>query len=234
MSSGGRLPVGVIGAMSEEIARLQAGLADARPVTAGPFSVHAGRLEGVDLLLGQCGIGKVNAAALTQLLLNLGAKCVIFTGVAGAVDSRLAVGDVVIGSRAVQHDVDVTALGYQPGEIPGTGLEFAADDELVALAEQAAAALPDIATYVGPIASGDSFVSSAAAAADIAQRFGALCAEMEGAACAQVCAGWGVPFVIVRSISDNADHSANVDFRSFTEVAAQRADTIVRGMLARL
>ena len=220
--------------MSEEVERLRSGLKGASTLSAGPFTVQTGEIEGVRVLLGQSGIGKVNAAAISQFLIDNGAKSMIFTGVAGALDPRLAVGDVVIGSRAVQHDVDVTALGYLHGEIPGTGIEFEADDELVAMASSVSESIEGINTYVGPVASGDSFVSSAAVSGVIAERFGALCAEMEGAACAQVCAGWGVPFVVVRSISDNADHSANIDFRSFTKVAARRADTIVRGVLQRL
>lgn len=226
--------VGVIGAMNEEVALLRSRLSEAQVLEAGSFTVHAGLLEGVKVLLGECGIGKVNAAALTQFLIDRGVRSVVFTGVAGALDPRLAVGDVVIGSQAVQHDVDVTALGYQPGEIPGTGLVFDADARLVALARTEAEGIAEISTHVGRIASGDVFVSSASAAATIAERFEAVCAEMEGAACAQVCASWGVPFVIVRSISDNADQSANVDFRSFTVLAARHAETIVRGVLRRL
>lgn len=228
-------PVGVIGAMSEEVAKLRASLGGPVTLPAGPFTVHQGLLEGVTVLLAECGVGKVNAAALTQLLIDRGVRSVVFTGVAGALDPRLQVGDVVISTEAVQYDVDVTALGYRPGEVPGSGLVFEANPRLVAAARAAAAALDDVGgVFVGRIASGDSFVSSAEASHAIRESFAALCAEMEGAACAQVCAGWGVPFVIVRSISDRADHSAQVDFRSFTALAAARAEAIVRGTLQRL
>lgn len=227
-------PLGVIGAMSEEVARLRTALDSAVSVAAGPFIVHRGELGGADVLLAECGVGKVNAAALTQLLIERGARAVIFTGVAGAVDARLHVGDVVIGSDAVQHDVDVTGLGYEPGEVPGSGRTFASDERLVDLARAAAEDLGGVGVYVGRVASGDVFVSDPALSRSIAERFGALCTEMEGAACAQVCCGWQVPFVIVRSISDGADAGAHGDFRAFTKLAAANAEGIVRGVVRRL
>ncbi|HZW28027.1 MAG TPA: 5'-methylthioadenosine/adenosylhomocysteine nucleosidase [Trueperaceae bacterium] len=227
-------PVAVIGAMTEEVERLTAGLAGPRRLEAGPFRVTRGDLEGVDVVVAECGIGKVNAAALTQHLMSLGVGSVVFTGVAGALDPDLRVGDVVIGVDAVQHDVNVTGLGYAPGEVPGTGTVFACDARLVALAQEAAGDLEGVRVVTGRVASGDLFVADPAAGARIRETFGAACAEMEGAACAQVCAFWRVPFVVVRSISDTADHSAHVDFRSFTGLAAARAETLVRGILRRL
>lgn len=254
-------PVAVIGAMAAEVARLRLQLADQETLHEAPFLVQRGRLAGVAVLLAECGIGKVNAAALTQLLVSAGAGACLFTGVAGAVARDVRVGDVVIASDTVQHDVDVTALGYVPGEVPGVGERWPADERLVSLCQAAAreavafesasdagaAATPGIATpriatpriatpriATGTIASGDQFVSSPARAADIHERFGALCTEMEGAACAQVCTAWGVPFAVVRSISDTADHEAEVDFRAFTDLAARRAERIVVGVLSRL
>lgn len=227
-------PVGIVGAMDEEVQRLTAALADATAQDAGPFRVGRGRIEDVRVFVARCGIGKVNAAALTQHLLSLGARSVIFTGVAGALDPSLRVGDLVIGAEAVQHDVDVTALGYAPGEVPGSGTVFEADARLVRLAREAAATLEGVRSVVGRVASGDLFVSSTAASDRIRRAFDATCAEMEGAACAQVCSAWGTPFVVVRSISDTADHDADVDFRAFTVVAAERAETLVRAMLRRL
>lgn len=227
-------PVAVVGAMAEEVQRLRAALEGGLAQRAGPYEVTRGRIEGVDVLLAECGIGKVNAAALTQYLLSMGAGSVIFTGVAGALDPQLCVGDVVIGSEAVQHDVDVTALGYAPGEVPGSGTTFVADPRLVRLATEAGGTLEGVRTVVGRVASGDVFVAGEDASSRIRELFAASCAEMEGAACAQVCAAWGTPFVIVRSISDTADHQANVDFRAFTALAAERAEALVREMLRRL
>lgn len=224
----------IVGAMREEVERLEASLLGGRSGGQGPFTWLEGELEGHRVLLAECGIGKVNAAALTQALLSAGATRLVFTGVAGAVDPSLRVGDVVIGSEAVQHDVDVTGLGYDLGEVPGSGHLWQADPALVEAAREAAAELPNLTTVVGRVASGDTFVADAAATARISESFGALCTEMEGAAVAQVCHRWGVPFVIVRSISDSADHSAQVDFRAFTAVAAANAEQVVRGLLRRV
>lgn len=230
----GLQPIAVIGAMAEEVARLVAALADARTLSAGPFRLTTGQLEGANVFVAECGIGKVNAGALTQHLIGLGARSVVFTGVAGAVDPALRVGDVVIGTDTVQHDVDVTGLGYQPGEIPGSGTVFGCDPRLVEIASAAAAEVDDVNHVRGRVASGDVFVADHERAGRIRDAFGAACAEMEGAASAQVCAAWGVPFVVIRSISDTADQAAEVDFRSFTKLAARRAEELVRGMLRRL
>lgn len=236
-------PVAVVGAMAEEVERLRSRLVDGVTLLAEPFKVERGVIAGVPVLLAECGVGKVNAAALTQYLIGNGAKSLVFTGVAGALDVDLAVGDVVIGESAVQHDVDVTALGYAPGHVPGATAAWQADRELVALATAAALAAAGSGRHGGPgafkvrvgtVATGDQFIDSPDRGAELRLLFGAVCAEMEGAACAQVCAAWGVPFVIVRSISDNADHSANVDFRSFTSLAAERADRIVTGVMEAL
>lgn len=228
--------IGVIGAMREEVEALTAVMEGREDVRTGPFVVHRGTIEGVSVLLAECGIGKVNAAALTQLILASGAARVIFTGVAGAVDPDLAVGDVVVSGDAVQHDVDVTPLGYAVGEVPGDGAVWTADPDLL---ERAVAAAHEAfrredapgRVLVGRVASGDTFVASPERVAELRSVFGAVCAEMEGAAVAQVCAKWSRPFVIVRSISDTADHDAHADFRAFTRLAADRAARVVRAML---
>src|SRR5690606_7987617 len=111
------------------------------------FRISRGHIEGVEVFVARCGIGKVNAAALTQYLLTLGVRSVVFTGVAGALDPALRVGDLVIGEEAVQHDVDVTALEYAPGEVPGSGTVFEADARLVRLAREAAETLEGVRSF---------------------------------------------------------------------------------------
>ena len=227
-------PTAVVGAMPEEIATLLPRLVERRSERRGPFEVHAGILDGHSVRLAVCGVGKVNAAAIAQQLLAEGASRLLFTGVAGALDPALRVGDVVVSDDAIQHDVDVTALGYRLGQVPGEPLAWRADpalrDAALAAAREAA---PDATVVAGRVASGDAFVADPARVAELRRRFGAACAEMEGAAAAQVCARWGVPWVVVRSISDTADHDASVDFRAFTRMAAVRAEAVVRGVLAR-
>ncbi|MEJ2291507.1 MAG: 5'-methylthioadenosine/adenosylhomocysteine nucleosidase [Deinococcales bacterium] len=224
----------VIGAMDEELEALLADLQEPNRERHGPFTVHRGRLEGRSVALARCGVGKVNAAALTQALLALGASRVIFTGVAGALRPGLQVGDLVVSRDALQHDLDVTALGYRLGEVPGEAWSWPADPELTRLALEAAGELDGVSAVLGRVASGDQFIADPRRVERLRDVFEADCAEMEGAAAAQVCAKWGVPYVIVRSISDTADHTAEVDFRAFTPLAAARAKRVVRGILRRL
>lgn len=250
-------PLAVIGAMEEEVGELVALATRADPAAGtasasragpaesgdpaeegeGPFRWHRGVIEGVPLLLAACGIGKVNAAALTQALLGRGASAVLFSGVAGGVDPDLRVGDLVVAHDALQHDVDVTALGYEPAQVPGEPPVWAADPalrDLVAAAAAEVAAEEGVRLVVGRVVSGDTFVADPGRVAALRERFGATCAEMEGAAVAQVCARWGVPWAIVRSVSDTADHDASVDFRAFTRLAARRAVAVVRGTVRRI
>jgi len=233
----GRGAVGLIGAMPEELERLLALAHDVTRSRQGPFELVHGVLEGVRVVMATCGIGKVNAAALAQALAAAGVARVIVTGVAGGVDPALRVGDLVVSVDAVQHDVDVTGLGYELGEVPGEPRVWQAD---AALRDAALAAARDVAerdgvrAITGRVASGDVFVADPARVAALRAGFGASCAEMEGAAVAQVCARWGLPWVVVRSVSDTADHDAEVDFRAFTVVAAERAVAVVLGTLRRL
>ncbi len=225
--------IAIIGAMDEEIVLLRGLLQDVHEASALGVTVYQGQLDGVPVLLCQGGIGKVNAAKTASVLLLRGASRVIFTGVAGGVQRGLNVGDLVVSTDLIQHDVDVTPLGYDPGTIPGEALAWAADPALQALAVTAARAALDIPVHQGRIASGDQFIASAEASARLAE-LGAVCAEMEGAAVAQVCAAAGVPFVVIRAISDTADHDARVDYRSFFPQVAEHAGAVVRGMVSAL
>jgi adenosylhomocysteine nucleosidase len=225
---------GIIGAMPSEVALLVVELSGARQEQRFGFTLNFGQLRGQDVVIAESGIGKVNAAALTLLLLTAGATRIIFTGVAGAVDPALAVGDLVISRDAMQYDVDVGALGYAPGQVPGELLAWPADAGLIALAEAACRDGGDFRAVTGRILSGDTFVADAAASAALHAQFAAACVEMEGAATAQVCSRAGVPFVIIRSVSDTADNTADTDFREFTELAARRARQLVLGIIDRL
>ena len=224
---------GIIGAMPEELEELLNVLENTQKEQRGAFTLYRGTLDGQAVLLAECGVGKVNAAALTQLLV-MQVERIIFTGVAGAVDPTLEVGDIVVSTDALQHDTDVTALGYELGQVPGEPLAWEADERLRDLALEAAQRLEEVKTLAGRVVSGDQFIADADKVAQLRETFGAACAEMEGAAVAQVCAKADVPFVIIRSISDTADHQAEVNFREFTPLAAKRAKRVVRGMLGRL
>ena len=220
--------------MAEELEGFVEALSDAAPTQRGGFTLYFGGLAGKSVLVAQCGIGKVNAAALAQLLILEGVTHVIFTGVAGALAPELDVGDIVVSSDAVQHDVDVRALGYALGVVPGEAPSWPADEALRRLALAAAGALGEVRTVSGRVLSGDRFIADRGEVQRLRDTFAGSCAEMEGAAVAQICSRAGVPFVIIRSISDRADGSAEVDFRAFTPLAARRATAVVLEMLSRL
>ncbi len=226
--------IAIIGAMPEEVAALLKLLEGRQEIKYPAFTLYKGLLGQHKVLIAQCGIGKVNAAALTQLVLMQGAKQVIVTGVAGAVAPDLKVGDIVISSDAVQHDVDVTGLGYKVGEVPGETLAYLADKYLQALALEATRRLENIKVVIGRVVSGDKFIHDIQMAKWLYKTFKASCAEMEGASIAQICFKWSVPFVIIRSISDNANQDAGIDFREFTPLAASRAKGIVSLMLQKM
>lgn len=225
-------PVAVMSAMPEELAVLLEALDGESRVTAAGVNMHRGSIDGVPVLLAVSGVGKVNAAAVAQTLLLQGATALIFTGVAGSASTDLAVGDLVVSRDAIQHDVDVTALGYERALVPGEPLAWPADRRLVELALRAAGQLEGVQAVEGRVATGDVFVADALAVKRLRDELGAHCVEMEGAAAAQVCHRAGVPFVIIRSISDSADGDAQSSFREFTEMAAQRSKQVVRRMLA--
>ena len=220
--------------MDEELELLLASLQERQDERVGPFELHRGVLETHPVLLAQCGIGKVNAAALTQLLVSQGVERLIFTGVAGALEPSLNVGDIVISTDLVQHDVDATSFDYELGQVPGETLAWAADAQLRRLAVEAARAVDNVQVLEGRILSGDQFIASPDKGAWLRETFGGVCTEMEGAAVAQVCAKWKIPFVIIRSMSDSADDSAEVDFPTFVALAAGHAEQVVRGMLRKL
>ncbi|EYB67958.1 adenosylhomocysteine nucleosidase [Deinococcus phoenicis] len=224
----------IMGAMDEEIELLLTDLQDRETLERPGATLYRGVLDGVPVLLTRGGIGKVNAAMTATYLLLEGADRVIFTGVAGGVHPDLRVGDIVVSTDLVQHDVDVTALGYELGTIPGEVPAWAADERLRVAALEAAGEVEGVRALEGRVASGDQFIASAGDVQRLWTRFGAACAEMEGAAVAQVCAKAGVPFVVIRSVSDTADHDANVDYRTFMPLVARHAKQVVRGMLARL
>lgn len=225
---------GIIGALPEELAALLNAMDTSLAQTRGPFTLHVGRLAGKGVIVAQCGVGKVNASALTQTLIHQGVTQIIFTGVAGGIARDLKVGDIVVSSDCVQHDVDVSGLGYEPGQIPGEKLAWRADTRLREAAIDAARALGNVSVVSGRVLSGDQFIQDQLKAARLRETYQAACAEMEGAAVAQICHKWDVPFVIIRSISDAGDGGAATDFREFLPLAAERAATVVQRMLEKL
>jgi methylthioadenosine nucleosidase (EC 3.2.2.16) len=227
---------GIIGAMDEEVNSLKAALDDKRVSTVAGMEFCEGRLDGADVVVVKCSVGKVNAAACTQILIDrFGVDRVINTGVAGSLDAAIDIGDIVVSTEAVQHDMDVTALGYARGEIPySEKWVFPADEEMRAQALEAVkAAAPGVHAFEGRVSSGDQFIASHGQKDSILSSVGGLCCEMEGAAIAQVCSLNGTPFVIIRAISDKADDSEEMSYAEFAQAAAENCAAITRYMVAR-
>lgn len=228
--------VAVIGAMAQEIELLKNSLENMQTESLGNFTVYRGRLDGKNVVLSLSGIGKVNAAVATALVVSrYGADCVINTGSAGGLGRGLKVGDVVVGSEVAHHDVDVTAFGYAYGQVPQLPVAYQSDESLMAAADRAAAAFSGAKVYRGLIVSGDQFIHSSEAVAQIRSRFeGVLAVEMEAAAIAQACMQLAVPFVVVRAVSDSADEAADVSFEEFLKTASVHSAQMVRSLLGEL
>ena len=228
--------VAIIGAMEQEIELLKNRLEAAETFRLGAFEAYRGRLAGKTVVLARSGIGKVNAAVATAWVVNQFAPdAVVNTGSAGGLGKGLKVGDVVIGLETAHHDVDVTAFGYTWGQVPQLPARYAADAALAAAATEAAQAFEGAAVVQGLVVSGDQFVHSSDKVAEIRSRFeGVQAVEMEAAAIAQSCHQLGLPFVVVRAVSDSADEKADISFETFLQTAAVSSANMVLRLLERL
>jgi len=229
--------VGIIGAMDEEVALLKQSIQDLETSEEAGCVFHIGKMEKCDVVLLQSGIGKVNAAMATTLLINnYQPDIIINTGSAGGFNTELNVGDIVISTEVVHHDVDSTAFDYALGQVPGMPATFKADPMLITIAEQVAHRIgDDIKVVKGLIATGDSFLSDPDVVTTIKSHFPELqCGEMEAAAIAQVSYQFNVPFVIIRSLSDIAGRNADIIFDQFLETAAIHSTSLILFMLKEL
>ncbi|MBQ1275348.1 MAG: 5'-methylthioadenosine/adenosylhomocysteine nucleosidase [Cellulosilyticum sp.] len=229
--------IGIIGAMDEEVISLKRKMhvTEQREIAGMEFFI--GTVEDKEVVVVRCGIGKVNAAVCTQILADIfNVEYVINTGVAGGLNPELNIGDIVVSSDTVEHDMDASAVGNPRGEIPRMKKTyFEADQKLIDAAKAAAEKLKgDHKVHVGRIASGDQFICSMKVKEDIYTTFTAYCAEMEGAAIAHTCFLNEIPFVVIRAISDKADQSADVNFEEFVDVAAKNASKMIEGILQSL
>lgn len=229
------MKVGIIGAMEQEVTLLRDRITERETLTRAGCEIYSGKLNGVDVALLKSGIGKVSAAMGTTLLLeHCRPDIIINTGSAGGLAATLNVGDIVVSDEARYHDADVTAFGYQPGQMAGCPVGFPADAALITLAEQAIASLK-LNAVRGLIVSGDAFINGAEPLARIRSTFPhAVAVEMEATAIAHVCHQFGVPFVVVRAISDVADKASHLSFDEFLVVAAQQSTQMVEAMLQAL
>ena len=229
--------IGVIGAMEEEVTLLKSYMENSRDSATGAFKFYCGTLEGQDIVLLRCGIGKVQAAVGCALLIEKFKPHLVFnTGVAGGIDTALTFGDVILAEGLVYHDVDVTAFNYAPGQIPGRVQVFSVPEEHILRAEKAVyelkmeKILPESFNYVrGLIGTGDVFVCDPTHIEKLKKTFSTLKAvEMEGAAIAHTCALFNIPALVIRALSDIAGVESPITIEQFTPMAAKHSAEIVR------
>jgi adenosylhomocysteine nucleosidase len=222
--------------MQIEVETLRSKLQNAKETAIAGSTFYEGELEGLNVVIVQCGVGKVNAALCAQILCtSFGVTHIVNTGIAGSLCAELDIGDLVVSEDAMYHDFDCVHFGYEMGKVPGMDtVAFPADRELAQYAFAAAESVNPGHTKTGRIASGDLFVAEKSAKERIISITGALCTEMEGAAIAHAAYRNKVPFVILRAISDKADDSAEMDYPTFERIAAHRCASVTMALSKRL
>ncbi|WP_445490267.1 5'-methylthioadenosine/S-adenosylhomocysteine nucleosidase [Niallia sp. 03133] len=230
------MKIAIIGAMEEEVTLLREKITDKQEHIIAGFQFIEGSLFGKEVVLLRSGIGKVNAAMSTTILLQtFKPDCLINTGSAGGLNPELNVGDVVISTEVRHHDVDATIFGYEYGQVPQMPASFQANADLIDIAEQIAKEIGDHAVVTGLITTGDSFINDPDRAEFIKSKFTGLQAvEMEAAAIAQVAFQYQLPFVIIRSLSDIAGKESHLSFDQYLEKAAVHSANLVMGIVSKI
>ena len=240
------MKAGIIGAMEPEVAILKAKLTDAKSIEHEGYTFHQGQLAGNDVVIVQSGIGKVAAALATAILIDrFQVDYVVNTGSAGGFDAALKVGDIVVSSEVRYHDVDLTAFGYEVGQLPANPAAFMPHSDLVAAAKEGIEQLsqtvgksitaPSIKAVIGLITTGDTFMTKEEDVAKARANFPTMAAvEMEGAAIAQACLQLKTPFVIIRSLSDIAGKESPNTFEEYLATAPVNSSQLALNMLAQL
>ena len=226
--------LGIIGAMEVEVKELREMMENPQAQTVAGMTFYQGTIKGKEVVVVRSGNVKVNAGICSQILVDrYNVEGIINTGIAGSLRNEINIGDIVLATTAVQHDMDATNFGYPLGEIPQMGIkEFPADEKLRELAmECSKKANPDIEVFCGRVASGDQFISSKEKKNWIQSNFDAYCTEMEGAAIAQAAYLNNIPYLIVRAISDKADDSASMDYSEFEAKAVENSVRLMAAMI---
>ena len=228
--------IGIIGAMELEVETLKSKMNVAKTTKKANMEFFEGTLNGVEVVIVRSGIGKVNAGICTQILADLfDVTHIINTGIAGSLDAQIDIGDIVVSTDVLQHDMDVRVFGYPLGEIPQLGtLSFPADERMASLAKSVCEKVnAEVKVFSGRIVSGDQFISDKAKKEWLIEQFSASCTEMEGAAIAQAAYLNGIPFLIIRAISDKADDSAGMDYAAFEAQAIKHSVNLLLEMASR-
>ena len=226
--------IGIIGAMEEEVEALKKDIQVIKKVQRASMEFLYGVINQKEVVVVKSGIGKVNAGICTQILVDeFNVNYIINTGIAGSLKNEINIGDIVVSTDLIQHDVDARGFGYKLGEIPRMNtVEFKADEELINLAvEMNKKVNPDINTFSGRVLSGDQFISDGEVKERLINIFDGYCCEMEGAAIAQAAMLNNIPFVVLRAISDKADNSATVDYPEFEKQAIIHSAKLTKAII---
>ena len=229
--------IGIIGAMDKEIDDLKNVMKDVSEEKISGMTFYKGALSGKDVVLVRSGIGKVNAAMCTEaLIIKYNVECVINTGIAGSLNSKIDIGDIVLSTDSLEHDMDVSGLGYDKGVVPDQECSiYPAADDIRKIAKEACEAVnPDIKVFEGRVVSGDKFVSDKETKDFLINTFNGMCTEMEGASIAHTAYLNNVPYLVIRAISDKADDSADMDYPSFQKKAIIHSVRLVEEMMRRM
>ncbi len=227
------MSIGIIGAMDEELELLLNNTKILKRENKANMEFNFGKLLEKEVVIVRCGIGKVNAAICTQILIDdFSVSRVINVGIAGGIGKDVLPGDIVIAENLVQHDMDTTAFGDKIGQIPRVDTyDFKCDSTLITQAKKACEGFKATNYFTGRIVSGDQFIADIEKITWLNKEFNALACEMEGASIAQVCYLNNIPFVVIRSISDNANNGAHMDYEKFKLVAVKNSTSIIENML---
>lgn len=229
--------IGIIGAMDEEVSKIKECLTDITINTIASMDFYEGRIYDIDVVVVRSGIGKVNAGICAQILADrYNVSAIINTGIAGSLNADINIGDIVLSSDAMQHDMDATAFGYGLGIIPRMEESaFKGDDNLINVAKSACEeVLDNVNVFTGRVVSGDQFISDKDKKKWITDNFKGYCTEMEGAAIAQAAYLNNIPFLIIRAISDKADDSADMDYPTFEAMAIDNSVKLLKEMLEKI
>ncbi|MDR5587565.1 MULTISPECIES: 5'-methylthioadenosine/adenosylhomocysteine nucleosidase [Clostridium] len=230
------MTIGIIAAMAEELEILLKDLNLEEKKEKANMIFHKGTIKGKNVVAVVCGIGKVNSAVCTQILISeYNVDKVINVGVAGGIGKDIYPGDIVVAENLVQHDMDTSAFGDKIGQIPRLDtFDFKCDKDMVSAAKKSCEEISELNSFTGRIVSGDQFVANLEKIQWLEKEFGAISCEMEGASIAQVCYLNSIPFVVIRSISDNANNGAHMDYEKFTPIAVKNSTNILKNMLEKL
>ena len=229
--------LGIIGAMDEEVAKIKEHMTDVVVHSKASMDFYKGFLNGKEAVVVCSGIGKVNAGICTQILVDdYDVDAVINTGIAGSLNKDIDIGDIVLSTDTLEHDMDAVSFGYGLGQIPGMEVfSFTADEKLRKIAKEGCEKVnPDISVHEGRVVTGDQFVSSKEKKTWLVDHFDGCCTEMEGAAIAHVAYLNQIPFLIVRAISDKADDSAHMDYPTFEKQAIHNSVLLLKELVSRI